>query len=119
MFGKKGKIRLLLLERAQGDMARVKAAEVCRDVGLALRLWDGAFAAIHTVDPTDDDCDKAQECIDMAMKQVRAMGISIKPKMHAIAVRQMRAIPGGISKLMEHWVEQYHQIGYWYDQSYC
>jgi len=31
--------------------------------------------------------------------------------MESHVVRQMRTTPGGIGMLMEHWIEQYHQIG--------
>jgi len=31
----------------------------------------------------------------------------------------MRTIPGGIGKLMEHWIEQYHQTGFRFDLAYC
>ena len=34
-------------------------------------------------------------------------------------VTQMQTIPGGIGKLMEHWIEQYHQIGHRFDMAYC
>jgi hypothetical protein len=50
------------------------------------------------------------------------MGISITPKVHGTqfhAVYQMRTIPGGIAKLAEDWVEQYHQSGFRYDLCYC
>jgi hypothetical protein len=50
------------------------------------------------------------------------MGFSITPKMHGMekhVVTQMQTIPGGIGKLMEHWIEQYHQIGYRFDLAYC
>ena len=32
---------------------------------------------------------------------------------------QVLNIKGGITRLIEHWVEQYHQIGRRYDLSYC
>jgi hypothetical protein len=43
------------------------------------------------------------------------------PKNTAInhVVNQMRTIPGGISRLMEHWIEQYHQVGHRFDMAYC
>ena len=31
----------------------------------------------------------------------------------------MRTIPGGIGKHIEHWIEQYHQIGSSFDVAYC
>ena len=60
--------------------------------------------------------------IDKAMEHIRSMGFSITPKMHGMeshVVRQMRTIPGGIGKLMEHWIEQYHQTGFRFDMAYC
>ena len=53
---------------------------------------------------------------------MRRMGISVTPKMHGmekLIVTQMQSIPGGIGRLMEHWIEQYHQIGYRFDLAYC
>jgi hypothetical protein len=50
------------------------------------------------------------------------MGFSVTPKMHGMeshVVRQMRTTPGGIGMLMEYWIEQYHQIGFRFDQAYC
>jgi hypothetical protein len=34
-------------------------------------------------------------------------------------VTQMQTIPGGIGKLMEHWIEQYHHTGHRFDMAYC
>ena len=31
----------------------------------------------------------------------------------------MQTIPGGIGKLMEHWIKQYHQTGHMFDLAYC
>jgi hypothetical protein len=31
----------------------------------------------------------------------------------------MQTIPGGIGKLMKHWIEQYHQTGHMFDLAYC
>ena len=39
--------------------------------------------------------------------------------MESHVVRQMRTIRGGIGKLMEHWIEQYHQTGFRFDLAYC
>ena len=44
--------------------------------------------------------------------------MSITPKAHGMedhVVNQMRRIRGGIMRMIEHWVERYHQIGYKYD----
>ncbi len=47
------------------------------------------------------------------MVHIRSMGYSITPKMHGMeshVLTQMRTIPGGIGKLMEHWIEQYIKL---------
>ena len=79
-----------------------------------MKLWDGVFSAIHSPNPTVEHCIETQEQIDEAMSRIRSMGFSVTPKMHGMeshVVRQMRTIPGGIGKIMEHWIEQYHQTG--------
>ena len=76
----------------------------------------------HRFYPTESDCDEAQKTIDLAVAQLRKLGISITPEVHGTqfhAVNQMRSIPGGIGKLAEDWVEQYHQAGFRYDLCYC
>ena len=48
--------------------------------------------------------------------------LSIVPKLHGIEahfLRLMLFVHGGIARLIEHWVEQYHQVGRSYDLSYC
>jgi len=50
------------------------------------------------------------------------MGFSITPKVHGMekhVVTQMQIIPGGIGRMMEHWIEQYHQTGHRFDLAYC
>ena len=117
-----GEIRDELLRHALNTDIGVKVNDICNNVGLALKLWDGAFSDIHAPDPTADHCKKAQERISKAMSQIRSMGLSITPKMHGMechVVNQMQTIPGGIGRLMEHWIEQYHQTGFRFDLSYC
>ncbi len=96
--------------------------KVLDDVGLAFKLWDGAFSAIHSPNSTVEHCTVTQTRIDNATVYIRGMGFSVTPKMHGMeshVVRQMRTTPGGIGMLMEHWIEQYHQIGFRFDQAYC
>ena len=114
-------IKLLLLERRKedSDYDEDDILSLCDDVALYLSLWDAAFAAIYVVDPTDEQCDDAQAKINVAMIHLRAMGLSVPPKAHGMerhVVAQMRRIQGGIMKMLEHWVEQYHQTGYKYDE---
>ena len=125
LFGVGGDIRVALLESENALDDTVLANKInttCDDVCLVLKLWDGAFSAIHADDPTPEHCDVTQQRINKAMAQCRKMGMSITPKLHGMemhVVNQMRTIPGGIGKHMEHWIEQYHQIGYRFDVAYC
>ena len=113
LFGTKGEIRATMLQRTDDPETEAKVNLICDDVGLALKLWDGAFAAIHSNDTSQEHCDLTQQRINKAMDQLRSMKIQITPKMHGMechVVDQMRNILGGIGKLMEHWMEQYHQV---------
>ena len=119
--GKDGEVRALL---HKNDIHKVGKGidDVCDDVGLALNLWDDVFSAVHKVDPSEADCEEAGKKVKHAMAQLRRMGISITPKAHGMemhCIKQMRDIPGGIGKLVEHWVERYHQDGFRYDLAYC
>lgn len=119
LFGDEGRIRQYLLEKAPAKENLIN--EKCNDIRDALVLWDAAFSKLRTVDPTPDDCNKAQQLIDVAVAQLRKMDISITPKVHGTqyhAVYQMRTIPGGIAKLGEDWIEKYHQDGFRYDFCY-
>ena len=52
------------------------------------------------------------------MAQHRKLNFSVTPKTHGMethVVAQMRQFAGGLAKLIEHWVEHYHQIGHGYD----
>ena len=122
LFGVDGEIRSKLLQKESQPEVVEKINETCHNIGLALKLWDAAFSAIHAHNPTPEHCNKTQEIIDRAMFQMRKMGFSVTPKMHGMehhVVTQMRNIPGGLGRLMEHWIEQYHQIGYRLDLAYC
>jgi hypothetical protein len=122
LFGTNGEIRAIMLQRARDAETEAKEITICDDVGLALKLWDGAFADIHSIDTSREHCDSTQERINKAMDQLRFMKIPITPKMHGMechVVDQMRNILGGIGKLMEHWMEHYHQVGYRFDMAYC
>jgi hypothetical protein len=122
LFGVGGVLRQKLLERTSNWDKNVIINKVCDNVGLALKLWDGVFSAIHSPNPTVEHCIETQERIDKAMAHIRSMGFSVTPKMHGMeshVVRQMGTIPGGIGKLMEHWIEQYHQTGFRFDLAYC
>lgn len=93
--------------------------QVCKDIEVALTLWDKVFTMCQKHNPSPDDCDKTQLLINMAMKAIRKLGLSITPKLHGMedhVVNQMRNIKGGIAPLMEYWIEHYHQIGSKFDR---
>ena len=122
LFGVDGTLRQKLLQHTSHPDKVVIVNKVCDDVGLAFKLWDGAFSAIHSPNSTVEHCTVTQTRIDNAMAHIRGMGFSVTPKMHGMeshVVRQMRTTPGGIGMLMEHWIEQYHQIGFRFDLAYC
>ena len=122
LFGVDGEIWLKLLEHVIHLGIAEKVHKTCDDICLALKLWDGAFSDIHTPNPSVEHCQSTQNRIDQAMAHIRSMGFSITPKMHGMekhVVTQMQTIPGGIGKLMEHWIEQYHQTGHMFDLAYC
>ena len=122
LFGVGGTLRQKLLQHTSHPDKVVIVNKVCDDVGLAFKLWDGAFSAIHSPNSTVEHCTVTQTRIDNAMAHIRGMGFSVTPKMHGMeshVVRQMRTTPGGIGMLMEHWIEQYHQIGFRFDLAYC
>jgi hypothetical protein len=116
LFGVGGMLRQKLLQHTSNPDKVVIVNKVCDDVGLAFKLWDGAFSAIHLPNPTVEHCTETQKRIDYAMAHLRSMGFSITPKMHGT---ESHTTPGGIGMLMEHWIEQCHQIGFWFDQAYC
>ncbi len=100
----------------------VKRNEMCDNIGLGLKLRDGALAGIHATVPDNDHCNRTQDQIDKAIAHTQHMGISGTPKMHGMemhVVNQMQNTPGGIGRMMEHWIKQYHQIGYRLDVAYC
>lgn len=108
-------------DNAENSFGPDKIAELCRNCEAYLGLWDAAFAAVHVQDPTEDDCNKAQLYIDLAMRAHRLLGFNVTPKTHGMekhVVDQMRRFAGGIAKLIEHWVEHYHQIGHGYDMKW-
>lgn len=127
LFGVDGKIRKCLLLHVErfSENERViligKVNKKCDDVGQGMQLWDGVFSHVHEPNHDEAHCVVTQARIDAAMAHMRDMGCSITPKMHGMekhVVNQMRAARGGIGRLVEHWIEHYHQVGYRYDVAY-
>ena len=71
-----GVLRQKLLEHTSNSDKNVIINKVCDDVGLALKLWDGVFYAIHSPNPTVEHCIETQERIDKAMSHIRSMGLA-------------------------------------------
>ena len=110
-----------LRRRHDAAVTEEEVKRKCKAVKHFFALWDDAFAAVHLPDPAVQDCNDAQEKINRAMKQMRSMEMSITPKAHGMedhVVNQMRKIPGGIVRMIEHWVERYHQVGFKYDDKW-
>ena len=98
LFGVGGTLRQNLLQHTSHPDKVVIVNKVCDDVGLAFKLWDGVFSAIHLPNPTVEHCMETQDRIDKAMAHTRSMGFSVSPKMHGMesdVVRRMITIPGG------------------------
>ena len=88
-------------------------------------LWDQAFivVVVHTVDPRQEkDCKKVQDLTDQAIATARKMNMPITLKGHGIEAhvddQRMRFTPGGISMMIEHWLEMHHQVGFKYDDKW-
>jgi len=102
----------------QSSISADDIGKLCKDCEEYLSLWDAAFSFVHEDNPSDDHCDKTQERIDLAMNKHRELGFNVTPKTHGMekhVVDQMRRVKGGIKKLIQHWVEHYHQVGHRYD----
>jgi hypothetical protein len=121
--GTGGELRMMFISHvttkglvdAEKEKLLAKTNKMCEDIGLRLKLCDGALAGINATIPDNDHCNRTQDRIDKALAHIRRMDISVTPKMHGMdmhVVNQMRNTPGGIGRMMEHWIEQYHQIGY-------
>ena len=80
LFGVDGTLRQKLLQHTSHLDKVVIVNKVCDDVGLAFKLWDGAFLAIHSPNPTVEHCTVTQTQIDNAMAHIRGMGFSVTPK---------------------------------------
>ena len=108
-------------EDTENSFGENEIEELCGDCESYLGLWDAAFAIVHKQDPTEVDCKTAQVCIDKAMELHRKLNFNVTPKTHGMekhVVDQMRKFAGGLAKLIEHWVEHYHQIGHRYDMKW-
>ncbi len=66
------------------------------------------------MDHIEQNFHRANHFVRLAVDVMRYMGLSITPKVHGIEdhiVMQMKANRGRIGKLIENWIEQYHQTG--------
>ena len=79
-------------------------------------MWDAAFTAVHVDNPDQAACERAK-LYDLAMLKHRELKFAVTPKTHGMekhVVGQMLRMKI-IAKMIEHWVEHYHQIGSRYD----
>ena len=106
-------VEALVTAKGRED-TKEKGKALCEDVRYLLQAWDSIFAKIHEKDPSDEFCNELQKDIDAVMKKWRELKLSVTPKGHGIEMHvtcQMRKFPGGISLVLEYWVEHAHQIG--------
>jgi len=88
--------------------------EVCRQHKQLFVLWDGAFAAARTINPTEEDHALYSRFVTAAVNCHIKVGCSVTHKVHLMGAHvawQMRTIPGGLGEKMEDWVELQHQSG--------
>ncbi|KAL7539781.1 hypothetical protein ACHAXR_011204 [Thalassiosira sp. AJA248-18] len=109
-----------MLVRTKSTQCKMSDEDICRlcdDCAIVFIAWDGAMSYLHMENPSDADCDRAQEFVDKAMEKMRALGLSVTVKGHggeSHLVTQMRQV-GGLLEFDESWGEQYHQTGYRFD----
>jgi hypothetical protein len=65
---------------------------MCEDVGMRLKMWNGALASIHAKVPDIDHCNHTQDQIDKAIAHTWHMGISIIRKIHGMEWKCMSYI---------------------------
>jgi hypothetical protein len=88
--------------------------KLCQQHKECLLLWDGAFSAARTINPTDANCYMYKLFVMAAIDCHVNIGCSITHKVHLMlchVLEQMSKIPGGLGEKMEDWVELMHQIG--------
>lgn len=87
---------------------------ICAEHKLSLLLWDGAFSAARSINPTQEDCIRYLRFVQPAVDCHVRIGCSLTHKVHLMlchVLTQMRTIPRGLGEKMEDWVELMHQIG--------
>ena len=87
---------------------------LCEQHKQLMLLWDGAFAAARTIDPTENDIARYKSFVNAAVDCHMNLGLNVTHKVH-LAWRhienQMRLVPGGLGEKGEDWVELQHQRG--------
>jgi hypothetical protein len=67
------------LVKAEEEKLIEKVNIMCDNIGMVLKLWDGAFSAVHATNPDKDYCKHTHDRIDKSMVHTQRMGISITP----------------------------------------
>jgi hypothetical protein len=105
---------LQLLKEEKREGCEVDIDKLCQQHKECLLLWDGAFSAARTINPTDANCYMYKLFVMAAIDCHVNIGCSITHKVHLMlchVLEQMSKIPGGLGEKMEDWVELMHQIG--------
>ena len=87
--------------------------ELCSDFSRLSVLWDAAFSLASKINPTPDDLKEFKRYVRAAIFSHQAMTISITHKDHLMwrHVASAMALPGGLGKKREDWLEHQHQEG--------
>ena len=105
---------LISAQSPYNSLTTENIGELMANCCVMLKLWDSICAALSVVDPTDEDLERVSKRIAITSNHLRKMNLSVTVKSHRVEdhlLYQMKKIPGGISKLIEQWVEKYHQVG--------
>ena len=105
---------ILKANNRTGNWNDTQIEELCEQHKRLFLLWDGAFSAARTINPTEEDFIMYSRFVRAAVKCHVEVGCSVTHKVHLMVshvLTQMRTIPGGLGKKMEDWVELQHQSG--------
>ncbi len=88
--------------------------EMCADFARVSILWDGAFSLASKINPPSSDIVKFKRFARAGIYSHKAMALSITHKAHLMKghVARAMAIPGGLGKKREDWLEHQHQEGH-------
>jgi uncharacterized coiled-coil protein SlyX len=95
------------------EMTNKEISTICNEHKTLYLLWDGAFSAARTINPTEDDRTEYCRYVYAAVHCHVKIGCSVTHKVHLMwaHVASQMGVPGGLGEKMEDWVEKMHQWG--------